>query len=117
MSPSQLPQITVEAFAKSLKDHPQPETLQLIDVREPDEEAIASVPGFALYPLSQFGAWSATILTQLDPHQDTIVLCHHGVRSAQMCQWLIGQGFTQVKNLVGGIDAYSCKVDSSVPRY
>jgi rhodanese-related sulfurtransferase len=117
MSSSQLPQITVEAFVQSLKDHPQPETLQLIDVREPEEEAIASVPGFALYPLSQFGDWSATILTQLDPHQETIVLCHHGVRSAQMCQWLIGQGFTQVKNLMGGIDAYSCRVDSSVPRY
>lgn len=115
-SPQTLPQITVEAFAKHRNQQPQP-SLQLIDVREPDEAAIAAVPGFALYPLSQFGQWSDRILTQLDPHQETIVMCHHGVRSAQMCQWLIAQGFSHVKNLAGGIDAYSHRVDPSVPHY
>jgi len=40
-----------------------------------------------------------------------------GMRSAQMCQWLIAQGFTNVKNLAGGIDAYSRRIDSSVPLY
>jgi rhodanese-related sulfurtransferase len=44
-------------------------------------------------------------------------MCHHGMRSAQMCQWLTQQGFTNVKNIVGGIDAYSVGVDSSIPRY
>jgi rhodanese-related sulfurtransferase len=39
------------------------------------------------------------------------------MRSAQMCQWLVAQGFTQVKNITGGIDAYSVAVDRSVPRY
>ncbi len=48
---------------------------------------------------------------------ETLVLCHHGIRSAQMCQWLVDQGFTNVKNIMGGIDAYSILVDPSVPQY
>ncbi|MHC5832212.1 MAG: rhodanese-like domain-containing protein, partial [Nostoc sp.] len=42
---------------------------------------------------------------------------HHGIRSAQMCQWLIAQGFTNVQNISGGIDAYSLLVDPSIPQY
>ncbi|MEO0377612.1 MAG: rhodanese-related sulfurtransferase, partial [Cyanobacteria bacterium P01_A01_bin.17] len=42
---------------------------------------------------------------------------HHGLRSAQMCQWLMRQGFTDVKNVAGGIDAYTRKVDPTLPRY
>jgi rhodanese-related sulfurtransferase len=44
-------------------------------------------------------------------------MCHHGIRSAQMCQWLMNQGFTNVKNVAGGIDAYSILVDHSIPQY
>ncbi|MFM5983552.1 MAG: rhodanese-related sulfurtransferase, partial [Sphaerospermopsis kisseleviana] len=39
------------------------------------------------------------------------------MRSAQMCQWLVSQGFTNVKNIIGGIDAYSILVDPVIPRY
>ncbi|MDW8452067.1 MAG: hypothetical protein RML39_01250 [Oscillatoriaceae cyanobacterium SKYGB_i_bin93] len=46
-----------------------------------------------------------------------MVLCHHGIRSAYMCKWLSQQGFTNVKNVVGGIDAYALAVDPKVPRY
>lgn len=91
--------------------------LQLVDVREPEELAIAQVEGFMNLPLSQYGEWSGDIRSRLDPDVETIVMCHHGMRSAQMCQWLMSQGFTNVKNLVGGIDAYSEAVDPSVPRY
>jgi rhodanese-related sulfurtransferase len=90
---------------------------QLIDVREPQEIDMAEIEGFINYPLSQYSQWSEQILVQLDPNQETLVLCHHGVRSAQMCQWLIKQGFTKVKNIIGGIDAYSILVDSQIPRY
>jgi rhodanese-related sulfurtransferase len=48
---------------------------------------------------------------------ETLVICHHGIRSLQMCQWLQSQGFTNVKNINGGIDAYSLLVDSNIPRY
>jgi rhodanese-related sulfurtransferase len=93
------------------------EKIQMIDVREPEELAIASLPGFANLPLSQFAEWSEQIATQLDPHTKTMVLCHHGIRSAQMCQWLMQQGFTNVSNIVGGIEEYAARVDSSIPRY
>jgi rhodanese-related sulfurtransferase len=91
--------------------------IQLIDVREPEEVAIASIEGFVNLPLSQYSEWSGQIQTQFDPHAETIVLCHHGIRSAQMCQWLQNQGFTQVKNVTGGIEEYAVVVDSTVSRY
>lgn len=110
-----LPQISVEELANYLADAP--DGLQLVDVREPQEIAIAHLEGFQNFPLSEFNLWSEDIQTRLDPHAETLVLCHHGIRSAQMCQWLINQGFTNVKNIVGGIDAYSIVVDRNVPRY
>ncbi len=112
--------ISVQEFASRLANtntEPSNTELQLIDVREPEELAIAHLEGFLNLPLSQFAEWSNTIQTQLDPHAETIVMCHHGMRSAQMCAWLLNQGFTNVKNLTGGIDAYATTVDSTVPLY
>ncbi|MBF2004974.1 rhodanese-like domain-containing protein [Chlorogloeopsis fritschii PCC 9212] len=108
-------QIGVEELAQRLSTG-EP-SLQFIDVREPQEVAIASVEGFVNLPLSQFAEWADQIPTRFDPHAETFVLCHHGIRSAQMCQWLIAQGFTNVKNIAGGIDAYSSLVDPSIPQY
>ncbi len=111
-----IPQISVEELGRRLAET-SAEPLQLVDVREPAEVAIASLPGFQILSLSEFPEWSGQIHTRLDPHQETLVLCHHGMRSSQMCQWLMSQGFTNVKNIAGGIDAYSLVVDSSIPRY
>ena len=108
-------QITVEEMAQRLSTGES--DIQLVDVREPQELAIASIDGFVNLPLSQFSQWAEEIPTKLDPHAETFVLCHHGMRSAQMCQWLISQGFTNVKNITGGIHAYSTLVDSSIPQY
>lgn len=110
-----LPETDVETLAQRLASDL--ETLQLIDVREPHELEIASVPNFVNLPLSQFPAWSQTIHSQFDAETETVVMCHLGMRSAQMCQWLMSQGFTNVKNLSGGIDAYSRRIDNSVPLY
>ncbi|MGK7904625.1 MAG: rhodanese-like domain-containing protein [Hormoscilla sp.] len=93
------------------------ENLQLLDVREPLEVQMASIAGFEVLPLSRFEEWSADIHSRFDKDAETIVMCHHGIRSAQMCRWLREQGFTKVKNLAGGIDAYSILVDRTVPRY
>ncbi len=97
----------------------QSKSIQLIDVREPQELGLANLAhlGFQNYPLSQYDQWSERILTELDPTYPTYVLCHHGIRSAQMTQWLQQQGFTHVTNITGGIDAWSCDVDATVPRY
>ncbi|KAH9294917.1 hypothetical protein KI387_038505, partial [Taxus chinensis] len=64
---------------------------QLMDVREPDEVDIASIPGFKIYPLKQFGIWGPTVTDDLDPLKDTYVLCHHGMRSLQTAKWLQSQ--------------------------
>lgn len=109
------PQMSVEELAARLaQDDP---TLQLIDVREPEEVAIAYIPGFRVLPLSQYQEWSQQIKNRLNPQTETLVLCHHGVRSAQMCHWLRNNGFTNVKNIAGGIEAYSVAVDPSIARY
>ena len=110
-----IPAISVQEIAQRLLANQ--DDLQLIDVRERQEVAIANLERFENLPLSEFAEWSNEIPNRFDPHTETIVMCHHGIRSAQMCQWLIAQGFTNVKNLTGGIDAYSMLVDDQIPRY
>jgi len=90
---------------------------QLIDVREPHEVEIAALPGFDVLPLSEFAQWSDSIPERYSPEKETVVLCHHGIRSDRMAHWLVDQGFSKVKNVVGGIDAYSRLVDGNIPRY
>ena len=84
-----------------------------IDVREPMEYELAHVEGARLLPLSRFNEWAQS----LDPQVETVVMCHHGIRSAQVCAYLVRQGFENVSNLEGGIDRWSCEVDVEVPRY
>ncbi len=106
-----------EISAADLAERLGSEELQLVDVREPEEVAIAALPNCIYLPLSQYPDWGEQIFSYLDPSRETVVLCHHGMRSAQMCQWLQRQGFELTKNLAGGIDAYARFVDPSLPRY
>lgn len=85
----------------------------LIDVREPQEHEAARIEAAQLLPLSRFQEWAGA----LNAEDEIVVICHHGIRSAQVCAYLAGQGFTKMVNLAGGIDAWSCDVDRSVPRY
>jgi rhodanese-related sulfurtransferase len=112
---SNIAQVSVEELAEILED--QESSIQLIDVREREEVEIASLPRFTILPLSEFGEWSKEIKSKFNPTEETIVICHHGVRSAQMCQWLQNNGFTSVKNVSGGIDAYSVYIDRNIARY
>ena len=107
--------IDVEQLALLLED--ENSEVQFIDVRELQEAEIASLPQFKLLPLSESQQWMNNIKADFDPNLDTVVLCHHGYRSAQMCQWLVSQGFTKVKNVTGGIDAFSVAIDPRIPRY
>lgn len=93
------------------------DNVQLIDVREPSEIEIAKLPGFwKVFSLSAFGEWGPNAEYLLDPDKPTIVLCHHGIRSAQVCQFLLKKNFNDLRNVTGGINAY-CKIDPSVPEY
>jgi adenylyltransferase/sulfurtransferase len=89
------------------------ERVRLIDVREPEEFELARVEGAELLPLSRFQEWAGA----LDAEEEIVVMCHHGMRSAQVCAYLAGQGFKKMVNLVGGIERWSWEVDMSVPRY
>ena len=91
------------------------EKLLLVDVREQDEHDIARIPGATLIPMKQI----PTSLERLEAYRDgrIVVHCHHGGRSMRVTQWLRQQGYANVQNLTGGIDAWSQQVDASVPRY
>jgi rhodanese-related sulfurtransferase len=89
------------------------EQVLLVDVREPVEYEIARIEGARLLPLSNFPEWSGT----LDPAQEIVFMCHHGIRSAQVCAFLARQGFDKLFNLAGGIDRWSEEVDNNVPQY
>jgi rhodanese-related sulfurtransferase len=84
----------------------------LLDVREPWEYERARISGSRLVPLADLG----DRLHELDPGAETVVICHHGLRSAHATRFLDHSGFRSVYNLEGGLDAYSA-VDGSVPRY
>lgn len=85
----------------------------LLDVREPWEVQICHLPGSEMIPMRLIPS-SVQIL---DPERPTVVICHHGVRSRQVAQYLVQRGFKQVFNLSGGIDAWSRDVDTSIPTY
>lgn len=93
--------------------------LQLVDVREDGELALARLAEPVIHlPLSKASDWAPRIDGLLDRQRPVVVLCHAGMRSWQLGCWLIQeQGFTDVWNLEGGIEAWSLQVDPSVPRY
>jgi rhodanese-related sulfurtransferase len=85
---------------------------ELLDVREPWEFELARIEGSRLIPLSDL----PDRFTELDPAAETVVICHHGARSAYATRALGRAGFRKVLNLEGGLDAYA-DLDPSVPRY
>ena len=84
----------------------------LLDVREPWEYERARLWGSTFVPLADL----PDRLRELDPEAETVVICHHGLRSAHATRFLDRSGFKSVYNLEGGLDAYS-ELDGSVPRY
>lgn len=99
---------------KDLKDRlDKGDKIFLLDVREPHEYSMAKIEGSVLIPLGTL----PTSLDQLNADDEIVALCHRGMRSADAVGFLLQQGFGNVKNLVGGIDAWSIEVDPEVPRY
>jgi rhodanese-related sulfurtransferase len=87
--------------------------LTVLDVREPGEVAIAPFARALHIPMGDI----PSRLSELDPDAAWVVVCHHGIRSAQVAMYLARMGFTQVWNLTGGIEEWSLQVDPDVPRY
>ena len=85
----------------------------ILDVREPEEIAIASFPGATHIPMGEI----PSRVTELDPDQETVVVCHHGIRSPDAAAWLRSQGVAGARSMAGGIDRWAVEMDASVPRY
>ena len=103
-----------EITAEELRDEWQrnPE-LVVIDVREPHEHEIAHIDGAVLVPLGEL----PDRLGELDGHHEIVTHCHHGARSLKALEILKAAGFSKVRSLRGGIDAWAVNVDPSLPRY
>ena len=90
------------------------DSFRLIDVREPDEHALARIEGAELLPLSQAQNWIASV----PQDQEVVFFCHHGSRSAQVANYLAMQrGYRNIANMLGGINEWSIRIDPKLPRY
>ncbi|OGA68066.1 MAG: sulfurtransferase [Betaproteobacteria bacterium RIFCSPLOWO2_12_FULL_65_14] len=105
-------QITAAQLAAWLADAGREKPL-LLDVREPWEYQAARIEGSQLVPMREVPAR----VEEIDPDKEVVAICHHGGRSMQVAIFLERQGFKQVHNLMGGIDAWSRTVDPAVPLY
>jgi adenylyltransferase/sulfurtransferase len=87
--------------------------VRLLDVREPHELEISSLPDATLIPLGSL----ASRLHELDSAEEMVVFCKSGTRSARALELLAGAGFRKVRNLYGGINEWARQVDPSLPVY
>lgn len=85
----------------------------LLDVREPWEYQKCRLDDSVLIPMRQIPG----VLNELDPDRETVVICHHGIRSRSVAAYLVSNEFSNVINLTGGIDAWAKQVDLSMDTY
>ena len=101
------------AQLKEWLDDPVREKPLLIDVREPWEFDVCRIGGAKPMPMRAIPARHM----ELQRDAETVVICHHGARSYQVCMFLEQQGFTKLFNLYGGMAAWSRDVDPTTPTY
>ncbi|MEJ5225241.1 MAG: rhodanese-like domain-containing protein [Anaerolineales bacterium] len=114
-----IPEITPQALAEKRKTDTE---FILLDVREMWELNLARLddPRLIVLPLSRLARERAAALPQAlttNPTTEVVVVCHHGVRSADVTAWLINQGYPHVFSLRGGLDAYAAEVDPRIGVY
>lgn len=85
----------------------------LLDVREAWEYHTCRLESCTHIPMGQL--WGR--YQDLDPERETIVICHHGIRSQRVCFFLEQYGFRNVVNLAGGLDAWAREIDPAMPVY
>ena len=106
--------MAAEMSVQELRDHLRGEEKPtVLDVREPDEIALAPFEGAIRVPMGEV----PERIEELDPEAQTVVLCHHGIRSLRVSLYLEQRGFDNIFNLTGGIDAWSLHIDPAIPRY
>ncbi|MGA7178831.1 MAG: rhodanese-like domain-containing protein [Thiobacillaceae bacterium] len=102
--------VSVAELATMLKEGKHP---VLLDVREAWEIRLAPFPGMTWIPMGQI----SERLEELNKTEETVVICHHGIRSWRVAKYLENAGFANVINLTGGIDAWSKEIDPAIPLY
>jgi rhodanese-related sulfurtransferase len=85
----------------------------LLDVRQPWEYDVCRIAGSQLIPMGKI----PTKLDELDKDRETVVICHHGIRSRQVGYYLEHAGFDNVINLKGGVDAWAKVIDKTMATY
>lgn len=85
----------------------------LLDVREGWELKICALPGVLHIPMGQVAARTG----EIDPDQELVVICHHGVRSLRVAHFLASQGFSKLYNLQGGVNAWAREIDPAMHTY
>jgi len=87
----------------------------LLDCREQQEYDMVAISGSQLLPMSELMAR----VGELEQHKQRhiVVHCHHGGRSAQVANWLRGQGFDQTQSMAGGIDHWAAEIEPGMARY
>ena len=105
-------QITPKQLHDWLSD-PNRESPVVLDVREDWELEICSLPDSVRIPMNSIPGRHQ----ELDPERDIVVVCHHGGRSIQVASFLVQNGFTNVYNLSGGVDAWAREVDPTMATY
>jgi len=103
-------EISVEELAKWRAGE---KAFVLVDVRHPNELKLAALPDAVNVPLHELAAR----LGELDGNVPIALICHTGARSEFAARFLASNGFADACTVVGGIDAYSARVDPSIPRY
>ncbi|PYO02630.1 MAG: sulfurtransferase [Candidatus Rokuibacteriota bacterium] len=96
---------------KARLDAPRPPVL--VDVRQDWETKLCRLPNAVHIPIEEF----ELRVEELNPEDEIVVYCHQGVRSAAVANYLRGLGFSNVKNLEGGLDSWSRTVDPTMRRY
>jgi adenylyltransferase/sulfurtransferase len=89
------------------------EPIVLLDVRDPWETALVRLDNAVHIPMDEIEMRA----DELDAREETVVYCHHGVRSAAVAEYLRSIGFQRVMNLAGGVDEWARTVDRSMKRY
>lgn len=110
MNPDEVSEISVEDLNNLIQEN---SNLKLLDVREPFETEICSLSNSLFMPLSTF----EEKIHSLNKHDNYIVVCKLGARSYKAASMMLDCGFTNVKNLKGGIIAWAEKIDSSMAIY
>ena len=113
-----VPEIKVRQLAEKLKT---PDRFIILDVREPWEleRVHLNDPRLACRPMSRIANEGLKALPEAarSLEAEIYVICHQGVRSAQVAMWLIARGWTHVFSVAGGIDEYARKIDKKLGRY